>query len=585
MPTKPVVTPEIFAPDLNYSTLTGSAAVKNGTPTKVDGGAGFRAEGSKLGSPAPAQLYNNEFNTWSQFVRWVWEGTSAADEDAHIVETEADGRLRAAFGQFADGAAAHPVVQIAVDGSNDGIVVTGGGAATADYAIDVDMSSVTSNGTGLRIQGAPAKPAIDISSQGAVPAMLVSSDGVTVPPSQPDTGVSVTSSTGNGILATCFGAGNAGYFANTSTGSALKIESTGGGGGTVGVVEIESDRTVPAINVMQTGNSIGLLIDSSHAGGSTAISVSYNGTSNLFSGVHTGSSGSCVNVAGSVSSSSAVVSSTALNTGASAVLGTTAAAGLAGAAAIRGNASGAAYGVFANVSGSGYAGIFSQSGTGSTIRGAKGSNFIELVTNDGSTAHMTSYTADPAVSGTVNKLWPRDFTGIHKLAATYVSGTGRVLINASKYGHVYAITDELSGSFAETTAPSTYSVPGGTCSWEDDAFPISVAGDVYWRVTGRIRRSTIGTMPEVFNIGVMPYDVTSSANMYGTLTGVPVDFVNTAGGEHWVHFVATGVYTLPAIGSRQFQVRFEQQGGGGTTNGVCSFANVVMEVWQPQHNA
>lgn len=586
MPTKPSVTPEIFAADLNYSSLTGGAALQNGTPTKVDGGASFRGEGGLIGKPALAQWYNYDFNVWSQYVKWTAEGTNAADEDAHIVETEADGRLRAAFGQFTDGGAAHPVVQIDVTGANNGLLLTGGALSTAAYGVDIDMSSVTSNGTGIRVKGAPAKPALDISAQGAVPAMLVSSDGVTVPPSQPDTGVSATSTTGTGYLGTCFGAGNAAYFANTSTGSALKIESTGGGGGTVGVVEIESDRTVPAINMTQSGDGEALMLSCTHSGGSPGIDLSYQGAGFALQVVHSGAAGRAIYALGSLSSTDPVAYFTAQNASSSALATFTSTTAITSSYAVRATGQGDGGGVTAASVGAGTAANIAAIGTGTAARISRGSQVVEINPASG-TSHftLTQFSADPSVSGSVTQVWSRDFAGLNKIAATYKSGTGRVLINASKYGHVYAITDELAGSFSETTAPSTYSVPGGTCSWEDDAFPISVAGDVYWRITGRIRRSTIGTMPEVFNIGVMPYDVTAAANMYGTLTGVPVDFINTAGGEHWVHFCATGTYTLPAIGSRQFQVRFEQQGGGGTTNGVCSYSNVVMEVWQPQHNA
>lgn len=88
---KPSETPQIFCTQANYSTLTARSS-RNGTPTKVDAGNAWRNEGAKPAEGSPAQAFNFEANIWSKYVRWVWEGKSTADADAHIVETNNTGK-------------------------------------------------------------------------------------------------------------------------------------------------------------------------------------------------------------------------------------------------------------------------------------------------------------------------------------------------------------------------------------------------------------------------------------------------------------------------------------------------------------
>lgn len=93
MPTKPTNNTPIFASDAAYS-----VGPKVGQPTKsADLGATLAVEGHVPGKDFPTSA--NEFNAWlnacSQLTDWVFKGTSAKDEDAHIVETDSGGVVNA----------------------------------------------------------------------------------------------------------------------------------------------------------------------------------------------------------------------------------------------------------------------------------------------------------------------------------------------------------------------------------------------------------------------------------------------------------------------------------------------------------
>lgn len=96
---KPSEVPEIFCTDTNYSTLSQRPG-RNGTPTKVDGGAAWRNEGAKPAEGADGQWFNYDANIWSKYVRWVYEGSNTPDADAHIVETDFTGMAKIRTAQF-----------------------------------------------------------------------------------------------------------------------------------------------------------------------------------------------------------------------------------------------------------------------------------------------------------------------------------------------------------------------------------------------------------------------------------------------------------------------------------------------------
>lgn len=105
MATKPTNAVLVRASDANYT--TGPVALQT-TPTKIDpevAVGGQTAEGWKVDSPLGAHpvfaQWRNFFeNRNDLFVEWVKLGTNADDEDAHIVETDANGEISAVEGEF-----------------------------------------------------------------------------------------------------------------------------------------------------------------------------------------------------------------------------------------------------------------------------------------------------------------------------------------------------------------------------------------------------------------------------------------------------------------------------------------------------
>jgi len=84
---KPGSAPTEWASDTNFA--SGPAS---GSPTK-DGLAGAAAQGVIAGLPFEAEPLNALLNETYQWVAWVNDGTAAADADAHIVETDSDGKV------------------------------------------------------------------------------------------------------------------------------------------------------------------------------------------------------------------------------------------------------------------------------------------------------------------------------------------------------------------------------------------------------------------------------------------------------------------------------------------------------------
>lgn len=91
MATKPVITPFIWATDVNYTT---GPAPLIGTPTKVTTPTATIDEGWKADETPPAQWFNFNFNHTTQWTNWVSFGSSVASVDAHIMETDSDGIAR-----------------------------------------------------------------------------------------------------------------------------------------------------------------------------------------------------------------------------------------------------------------------------------------------------------------------------------------------------------------------------------------------------------------------------------------------------------------------------------------------------------
>lgn len=90
MATKPLVLPRQWASNALYTT-----GPFIGQPGKVDPGVGVAAEGHRPGSlfPTAAEHENYQQDKITQWIRdWVFFGTSSTAQNAHIVETNANGR-------------------------------------------------------------------------------------------------------------------------------------------------------------------------------------------------------------------------------------------------------------------------------------------------------------------------------------------------------------------------------------------------------------------------------------------------------------------------------------------------------------
>lgn len=141
---KPTIIPEIFCVDTNYSTLAQRPA-RNGTPTKVNGGAAWRNEGAKPAEGADAQWFNYDANVWSQYVKWVHEGSDTPDADAHIVETNTAGTAKILTAQLGLGGVAPSTPEVLLVRGQIPALQTGAafaftGDSTAEAGLTVQAS-------------------------------------------------------------------------------------------------------------------------------------------------------------------------------------------------------------------------------------------------------------------------------------------------------------------------------------------------------------------------------------------------------------------------------------------------------------
>ena len=90
-PSIPIIV--VFASDATY---TNGPVPLQGTATKLDRSAGEHAEGYLGDETPPAQEFNAFFFSLSTWGRWVGQASAAADEDAHLIETDADGESKLA---------------------------------------------------------------------------------------------------------------------------------------------------------------------------------------------------------------------------------------------------------------------------------------------------------------------------------------------------------------------------------------------------------------------------------------------------------------------------------------------------------
>lgn len=198
MPTKPTVT-KVFAPDDLYT--AGPAA---GQPTKVNV---IFGEGHVPGTfTAPEGINYDTHWLWRWVTDWVFLGTFAADEDAHIVETDSVGLLSAAFGEFIGTVAGvSPTLTVEYpDGPNQALRVLRSSSTSASAAlIQSDdspgnvltvVSAATNTGVALSVTAPPANTATTVNIEGGGgTAVSITSAETAINIVSDETGISITS--------------------------------------------------------------------------------------------------------------------------------------------------------------------------------------------------------------------------------------------------------------------------------------------------------------------------------------------------------------------------------------------------------
>ena len=257
---KPGASPTPWATLVNYDT-----GPRVGTATKVTVPTVTSDNGWLPDQKPPAQVENFWHNEIFNWLEWLNDGTSAADEDAHVVETASVGTLRAAriiatghtaggialdafgtadvAGRFTGATGINAIRCIAVDASAVEATTTG----TPSHAILADASGATfgdgvrgsggGSGVGLRgTSGAGAGSAgvlgLNSSATGSgVSGISTANDaaGVTGLAHGAGTGVVATGGSGGGTgMVVAAGAGSAAGIIVTATGSASAVVATGG---------------------------------------------------------------------------------------------------------------------------------------------------------------------------------------------------------------------------------------------------------------------------------------------------------------------------------------------------------------------
>ncbi len=184
MATKPTVTVAIRASDNLYS--TGPVALQ-GEVTKIPPLSDDNDEGLKVDSPlgdfpALAQHHNFWNNRSDQWSRWVELGTSNDDVDTHIVETDLNGEISAAEGEFTGNVLRNITLDVTKigggppNGGSQGIRVQSDEQATG---VDIDASFGTGDGTGLIVKNSGTGQTAIINNNGDGTALLLTSVGDT----------------------------------------------------------------------------------------------------------------------------------------------------------------------------------------------------------------------------------------------------------------------------------------------------------------------------------------------------------------------------------------------------------------------
>lgn len=504
MATKPLITPRIWCSAGVYTT-----GPFIGDISRVDPGAGIAAEGYRPGAnfPTAAEHANYEaFHETTWITSWVALGSFTGAADAHLVETNAAGRSQLQ-GLTLDDAVDETVLNVVgVNALAPAVLVnssTGGGPAI-QAIIDPDSFGFTTT------VGAGTGSGVSVALQGT----LAGGAGVDVSDDASGEGDgfrAVLGGDGNGVKSTVSGGGFAGYFIHNGPNAALRVDGS---------------PTSTAMVINGNGGTTGLFVD---ADGTTTAALLLGGD----------------------------------------------AAGTDACTAQVGNTSGKAYvATLQNASTSASRGFYCSTSTSSAAvpaefvangTGADG-NYAVILTGDQTAPTkgivlMTPQNADPSGGGVAGGLAMSTAKGL--TGGNFADGTWRSYWNSQDgFSIGYSLSDSV------TTNGNLVWVTGTTLTIANNGDSPKVAGaTLIFRLSCNVRVTTAGGtkvlgvwMQDVTNGGATVFLRNPSAGI-GSTSGYPLATADT----NWqpTCIVRTFSVSVPAVGIRQWTIKFSDNGGVG----------------------
>lgn len=268
MATKPVTTPRIWDSSGIYTT-----GPFIGSVSRVDPGVGIAAEGHRPGSlfPTAAEHENSqqfELTTW--VTTWLALGSSAGAADAHILETNSDGRFRAVGARFVDAVDETCIDITAANTLAPAVLVTSAATAVqANMGNNAGIGFSVPIGTGAGVGFSSTLTGTAAGGAGVVVDANAASaaDGITITHAGSGVGCLITA-TGTGLALDVVGSSAALYGARIVGGglASLLAEGVGGANGAI----VQSSTTAAAIALSSVlRNNTGSALTISTPGGST----------------------------------------------------------------------------------------------------------------------------------------------------------------------------------------------------------------------------------------------------------------------------------------------------------------------------
>jgi hypothetical protein len=276
MPTKPSDNVPEFASNANFS--VGQTGII-GTPTRETIGLSAAVANGAVPWLAESPLTGQHFNEWMHrgwgLLDWVYQGTSGPAADAHIVETDADGRAFLVAAADATDATLHVEVtgtggQAIIAEAGNSHAIVGENNSDTDAAIVARNLSALSGAIGLRTQatGYGVGAFAVTSGAGGTPIGFQASPISTVSASARGFSCDVGASASTGAWLDAGTNGGTGLFVIASPGCGEGIHAVGPSG---------SNR--PAVLVEHNGSGIGVSIQTSDAAAAIVVDGSSSSAS------------------------------------------------------------------------------------------------------------------------------------------------------------------------------------------------------------------------------------------------------------------------------------------------------------------